>query len=219
MPLAALLFDAGDVIYSRPRRGVAIAAFLAKRGLTAVPRSDPRVKALRTEAHRGTLARDDYFRARLRLSGLFDPQLLDQGSRILADAQADIELFPGVVDTLRALKASGLKLGIVTNTHDWEAEKRRWFAKLGVHTLWEAWASSCELGCLKPEPQIYRAALSALGVAASQAAFVAHSAKEIEGARAVGMRTISFNPDSPEVRADAHANKFVDLISIASAWT
>jgi HAD superfamily hydrolase (TIGR01509 family) len=217
-PLKALLFDAGDVIYRRPRRGQALHALLAAHGLASLPSSDEGVKALRKQSHLGTLARDDYFRRRLVLCGVRDDALLAEGVRTMADAQSDIELFDGVAPTLQALKAAGVKLAVVTNTHDPEVEKRRWFTRFGIDGLWDAWASSCELHLAKPEPAIYRWALDALQVAPADAAFVGHTAKELGGARAVGLRTISFNPDTPEVRGQAHAERFADLLDLAKGW-
>jgi FMN phosphatase YigB (HAD superfamily) len=214
MALAGLLFDAGDVIYHRPRRGVAIAALLAPHGLTLIPRKDPQVIALHRASHRGLIAREEYFKQRLQLSGVRDASVIAEGARIMAGVQGDIELFDGVVDTLHTLKNRGLKLGIVTNTHDTEAEKRVWFTRFGIANLWDSWASSCELGALKPEAAIYHAALTPLGVAANRVAFVAHAAKELEGAAAIGLRTISFNRDDDTVCADAHAEKFADLLNL-----
>ena len=46
-----------------------------------------------------------------------------------------------------------------------------------------------------PTPEIYAAALQQLGLSACQAAFVGHDVDELEGAHAVGMKTIAFNYD------------------------
>jgi len=50
---------------------------------------------------------------------------------------------------------------------------------------------SCEVGYVKPEPQIYRICLERLGVSAGEAVFVGDGgSNELPGARAVGLATV-----------------------------
>lgn len=208
--LRALLFDAGDVIYHRPRRGQAIKAFLATHGLALAGRDITQ----RNLSFRGALSQTDCFRDRLRRSGLTDAAALDEGVAIMVRAQSDIELFDGVPATLMALKRAGLKLGIVTNTNDPTLRKLGWFKPHGIDLLWDSFATSCELNSIKPEAEIYRAALLPLDLPASQVGFVGHSGAELAGAKALGLATISFNRDSDAVRGDAHAARFADLLAL-----
>ncbi len=60
---------------------------------------------------------------------------------------------------------------------------------------------SAEEGARKPDPEIYRRALSRLGVAPAEAIFVDDRLKNVEGARQVGMRTLHFT-DSVGVRQE-----------------
>ena len=53
MTLKALLFDAGDVLYHRPGRRAAMAAFLDARGLKLFPADDPDALALKRQAQIG----------------------------------------------------------------------------------------------------------------------------------------------------------------------
>lgn len=212
--LRALLFDAGDVIYHRPRRGVALRGFLADLGLTPPERKDPRLKAMVIEAHAGRISREAYFLERLRLSGVTNAADLARGVEVQVQAQADIELFEGVTPTLLALQHRGVKLGIVTNTFDDTATKRAWFAPYGIDTIWDSWASSCELGVLKPEPAIYLAALEPLGLPAAEVGFVAHSSRELVGAKAVGCYTIAYNPDEANPPAECLAAQFAELLEV-----
>ncbi len=50
-----------------------------------------------------------------------------------------------------------------------------------------------DVGIQKPAPQIYQAALQQLGLPVDQAVFVGHLQEELDGARAVGLKTIAFN--------------------------
>lgn len=209
-PVRAVLFDAGDVIYFRPRRGQAIKRFLAQRGLQLHPRI---VDALK-QSYRGQVSQVDYFRHRLQASGLSDEPSLQEGIAVMVQAQSDIELFNGVPTTLHALKKMGMKLGIVTNTNDPTSRKLAWFAPHGIDQLWDGFATSCALNAIKPEPAIYLAALAPMGLQPHDAVFVGHSASELAGAKALGIRTISFNPDSEDVRGDQHAAQFSDLLDL-----
>jgi putative hydrolase of the HAD superfamily len=94
----------------------------------------------------------------------------------------------GVVDTLRALRARGQLVGLITVcTQD-------------VETLWEdsalsglfdAEIFSSRIGISKPDPGIYLACCEALGVEPHEAVFVGDGANdELDGARRVGMDAI-----------------------------
>ena len=150
MALKAALLDAGDVLYHRPRRRIALTAFLEERGLKPLPADDPEALALKRRAHGGEISREEYFDAVLGLCGLRDRAAFPEGRRIQDTAQIDIEFFDGVPETLHRLKDAGARLGVVTNTHDSTASKRKWFRKVGIDTLWDSFATSCELHLCKP---------------------------------------------------------------------
>jgi putative hydrolase of the HAD superfamily len=89
----------------------------------------------------------------------------------------------------------GYMLGIVTDTANPVHAKLSWFERGGFGHVWDSIISSKELGTRKPDPKIYHAALQQLGLTPDQAVFVGHKASELDGARAIGMKTIAFNPD------------------------
>jgi putative hydrolase of the HAD superfamily len=60
---------------------------------------------------------------------------------------------------------------------------------------------SAEEGVRKPDPEIYRLALSRLGVAPAEAIFVDDRLKNVEGARRVGMHALHFT-DSAGIRQE-----------------
>ena len=215
MKLKAMLFDAGDVLYHRPRRYVALTEFLAQLGLSPHRPRDAPALALKRQAHAGTISRDAYFDAVLKLCGVRDSAALAKGRSILDRSQIDIEFFAGVAETLHRLKAAGLRLGVVTNTFDSTRSKHGWFRKVGIDSVWDSFATSCELGIVKPDPGIYQAALDPLDVAPHEAAFVGHAATELEGAKALGMTTIAFNRDDENVTADHVISTFPELLNVA----
>ena len=110
-------------------------------------------------------------------------------------------------------------LGIVTNTFDSTEDKFGWFARIGIEGVWDGIANSCELKISKPDPRIYLAALEHSGLPPTEAAFVGHAAYELEAAKALGMTTIAFNRDSPDVSADHVADRFSDIGDIAGSLT
>ena len=55
MKILAVLFDAGDILYSKPRRKAAIANFLTTRGYSRPETNDPKEKEMRSQAHAGII--------------------------------------------------------------------------------------------------------------------------------------------------------------------
>jgi HAD superfamily hydrolase (TIGR01509 family) len=62
------------------------------------------------------------------------------------------------------------------------------FPKLPVLARFDRIFTSCELGCRKPDPQIYLAAAAALDIAPERAVFIDDLAVNVEGARQVGFQ-------------------------------
>jgi len=60
---------------------------------------------------------------------------------------------------------------------------------------------SAEVGLMKPDVRIFQAALNALGVQPAEAVFVDDVARNVEGARAIGMHAIQFR-NTAQVRAE-----------------
>jgi HAD superfamily hydrolase (TIGR01509 family) len=168
---------------------------------------------LTMQAYRGQIDQDQYRAALLRLYGANQPDQIEQGKRILDEEDNNVQFFEGVQQTLLALKGKGYLLGVVTDTANSIHTKLRWFENGGFGHIWDSIISSKELGTRKPDPQIYCAALDQLGVSAVQAVFVGHKASELEGARAVGMKTIAFNYDK-DANADYFIEKFADLLKV-----
>jgi FMN phosphatase YigB (HAD superfamily) len=104
-------------------------------------------------------------------------------------------------------------LGIVTDTASPLHIKLAWFERGGFGEVWDAVISSKELGVRKPNAKIYLAALQQLGIKAEQAIFVGHKASELDGARAVGVKTIAFNYEETAI-ADYFIKQFSDLLNL-----
>jgi putative hydrolase of the HAD superfamily len=98
----------------------------------------------------------------------------------------NFELYDDVPDALAAVRAAGLRIGLVSNS----ARDVHEFARHhGLEV--DAGISSFHHGRTKPHASIFRAVLDLLGVEPSEAAMVGDTiADDIEGAFALGMRAI-----------------------------
>ena len=98
----------------------------------------------------------------------------------------NFELYDDVPDALAALRAAGLRIGLVSNS----SRDVRDFAR--HHRLdVDAGISSFHHGRTKPHASIFRAVLDLLDVETSEAAMVGDTiADDVEGALALGMRAI-----------------------------
>ena len=106
-----------------------------------------------------------------------DAELLRQQVRVFDDA----------IPFLTGLRASGTAIALVSNCGD---TTRALLDYLGVTPLADAVVLSCEVGSMKPSPDIYRTALEELGVAAADAVMIDDQPGFCAGAEAVGVRAI-----------------------------
>jgi len=210
----ALFFDAGDLLYHRPHQGKRVRAWLASLG-TYPTQIDPQVDAdLKELAFCNEITRTEYHIRLLQSLGITDPELIRQGVAIFEQEDDEVVIFDGVPETMQALKQRGFYLGIITDTSLPVSTKLRWFEKAGFGNVWDAVISSAELGFHKPDARIYQAGVEQVGVSFREAAFVGHKKSELDGAKAVGMPTIAYNPD-PDARADHRVRHFSDLLGLA----
>jgi putative hydrolase of the HAD superfamily len=93
----------------------------------------------------------------------------------------------GWVDQLRA---AGIRTGILSNLPRPLARELR--TTPGFLDHFDQVTFSCELGVIKPQPEIYRRAIEELQIAPAEALFVDDRPQNIEGARAVGLRVELF---------------------------
>ena len=143
---------------------------------------------------RGSL---DLGRARLELlSMVFDRYGIDDDEmkQDLSDAyqklkSATVELIPGALDTLQALRDSGVGLGLITNG-DARGQRGK-FVKAGLEPYFESVQIAGEFGVAKPDPRIFIRTLEELGVSPDEAWMVGDNLyADVGGAQAVGIHGI-----------------------------
>ena len=211
--IQAFIFDAGDILYHRPERGAKFTAFLKEMGMDVRPNHSQQKKSIEYKAYRGEISHDEYREAVVRLYGITQPEQVARGKQALIDDDANVIFFEGVPETLLSLKEQGCLLAIITDTANSVSAKLSWFERGGFGHVWDSIISSMDMGVRKPDPKLYLAALTQLGLSADQAVFVGHRASELEGARAVGMHTVAFNYDE-DAGADYFIENFADLLKV-----
>ncbi len=212
--IQALLFDTGGVLYHRPRQNRHLKAFLETHGLrlrhpTVLEKA---LRAARFDAQTGRISRETFYDGILRINGLQDERLFPAGRAAIYRDAIDIELFPGVAETLVALHEAGVLLGAISDTPHRAEEKIAWLEAHGVPSeLWAVFVVSAEVGVTKAEPLIFEHALAALGLPPHAVAYVGHATTELLSAHELGLVTVAFLPDDYAVQADCTLGSFYEL--------
>jgi putative hydrolase of the HAD superfamily len=213
--IRGIFFDAGDVLYTRKATSHDhVRSLLSERGYRAdaLDEHEPGLARSRREASTGRITPREYWSRALECCAVAARDLSDLLDEI--DVFADrVEGAPGARDMVTELRRRGMAIGIVTDTMYPLERKMRWLADAGVADLVDVVACSTVLGVKKPDPAIYLYALDRTGVAAGEAAFVGHSAAELEGARALGMTTVAIHPE-PTATADRTVATLSDLVDL-----
>ncbi|HXT35827.1 MAG TPA: HAD family hydrolase [Chloroflexota bacterium] len=135
---------------------------------------------------------------------------------------AEIHLQPENADALRALRADGFRLGLVSNITllgEWVRESLH---RLGLLDLFDVVILSSEEGVRKPHPRIYQGVLDRLGIPGPAAIFVGDRLREdVAGPQAMGMRavlTLQFRQEEPgpdTATPDAVIDRLAELPAVA----
>jgi len=115
-------------------------------------------------------------------------------------------LYAGTLEALREMGSAGYRKALVSNA---SANARPLLSHLGLDILFDELIISCEAGIAKPDPAIYRLALSKLGLAADECLFVGDGAcQELDGARQAVMGTVRIvqEPQSKLLGSSEHAD-------------
>jgi HAD superfamily hydrolase (TIGR01509 family) len=200
-----VLFDMDDTLFDH--------TFSLRRGLAAVWREDDALRRrtltstvaeyerLLDEIHPDVLqGRKTHAEARQeRFGRLFEwvgsrrelPELAEVSNRYRAVYQQVRRPVDGAVPLLRALRGHA-RIGVVTNNHT--AEQRDKIEAIGLGPFLDFLVTSEDAGAEKPDPAIFRAALSRAGTGPERAVMVGDNwVTDIGGARAAGVRAVWLN--------------------------
>ena len=125
--------------------------------------------------------------------------------RRLALTRSQLSAHQEALPVLDALRAAGLKTALVS---DCSAETPLVLGSSALASRFDALSFSCMLGVRKPDPAIYRQALTQLALTPQECVFVGDGGgRELSGAAALGMHAIRLRrpDDDPASRHDDDA--------------
>ena len=194
--IKAVLFDFGGVVLSSP-----FEAFAAYERANDLP--DGVIRQLNA-TNPDTNAWAALERSEVDLAGfasLFEAEAAAAGHTVDARAVLDLlagEVRPAMVAALKAIKAAGIPLALLTNNFvigdDPDATPRPEIIE--VLALFDHVIESSVEGVRKPDPAAYRLVLDRLGVEAHQVVFLDDLGINLKPAQALGMTTIKVvDPD------------------------
>lgn len=213
-----LLFDMGDVLYDATGWRRWLLQLLARMGLHTRYRSLFRIwdDEFLDDVHRGRREYGEAFQAFLLSIGLSRGQIDEVQAASLArkrELERHARPLPGVRGTIERLASRGVTLAVLSDSEQNADELGAQLRRLGLGGRFSAVLSSIDIEYTKPSPVCYRAALTAMDLAAEQVAFVGHDGAELAGARAVGLLTAAFNYDAG-AKADHYLTRFDELLDL-----
>jgi putative hydrolase of the HAD superfamily len=200
----AVFFDFADTLFSsRDLRDAHLAQLRAVAEALGAQATDQELRAAYRQGmgvgYRAVATRPSYLHRELfarsyaataeALGGTLDAAACDAlVDRQYAATLATARLRPDCLDTLRALRARGLRTQIVSNIDDEQLDGL--VERLGLDAVIDTWTSSESARSCKPDARIYQVALAAAGCAAAEVLFVGDTVDhDIAGPREQGMRT------------------------------
>jgi HAD superfamily hydrolase (TIGR01509 family) len=134
-------------------------------------------------------------------------------TELLAFVEQNSHLYDDVRPVLRALRNSGTRVAIVSNC---DHTTKPLLDKLELEREVNATVLSFEVDSLKPEAAIFEHALARIGVNAEEAVFVDDQDRFLDGARALGIRTLRIARGTPHpMLSNAEAHQVIaDLTSL-----
>lgn len=135
-----------------------------------------------------------------------DEKVLEDRRRVFNRKRLEHQLpLPGVVDLLQEAKAAGLRLGVASNSqHEWVEGN---LERLGLHSLFSAFACRGDVPSPKPEPDIFKHAANLLGVRPCEAAGFEDSEAGVKAASRAGLFVVAV----PNVSTATHDHSVAHL--------
>lgn len=120
-----------------------------------------------------------------------DPILLFESLYERFTEPAVWHVFEDVLPSLSALRSRGHRLAVLSN---WDDRLRPLLKRLELMDYFEAAVISCEIGCRKPDPEVFLKAAQTLGLAPKQVLHVGDSLEhDVSGASGAGMQAVGIN--------------------------
>ena len=130
------------------------------------------------------------------------PQRLWDGAlKVYDNWYFNLPFIDGMVDLVKQIKASSKKLYILSNISKGFAENYKNVPELEeLFSLFDGLVFSAPLGMVKPNAEIFEYLLNKYKLDRAETAFIDDSEKNINGARAVGIKGILFDGDVQKLK-------------------
>jgi epoxide hydrolase-like predicted phosphatase len=189
-----LILDYGGVLTTSPFPS--FEAFCAAEGLPpdavrARFRDDPESRAMLARLETGELSSADFEPAFAALLRVAPENLLE---RMFAGMEAD----DAMIDGIRAIRARGVRMAILSNSVGNAAV----YGRALVAELFDTVVISSEVGLRKPEPEIYELAAERLGLPPAACVYVDDLPPNLKPALALGMATVLHRGDAAATLAE-----------------
>jgi len=119
----------------------------------------------------------------------------------------------GVVELLRSLKDSGVKMGVGTSTSRITAEQR--LKNIGIHNYFSVIVGGEDVTIHKPDPEVYELVASQLGVKPEECVVFEDAPNGIEAAISAGMKSVgictTYTTGEKLSRADLMVNSLEEV--------
>jgi putative hydrolase of the HAD superfamily len=183
--ISHVFFDIGGVLgsngWDREQRAAAAQQF----GLDAAELEDRHGEAV-AMLEQGRMPLDEY----LRCTVFYRPRPFEL-AEFKAYMLAQSTPFPDTIDLARALARTGRYRLMTINNESAELNRYR-LELFGLRDIFITFFSSCWIGVLKPARRIYEVALAMSQAEPEGSVFIDDRERNLEPARALGMRTIRF---------------------------
>jgi epoxide hydrolase-like predicted phosphatase len=193
MAIEAVLFDIGGVLERNPRTGWE-RRWASELGMSL----EEFERRLAPVGRPGSLGEITLYGAERRIASVFGLDEVALG-RFMDDLW---EEYLGTLNVELAAYFGSLRpryrTGIVSNSFAGAREREQ--AAYGLEDLCDTIVYSHEVGCVKPDPRIYRIALERLDVAAERTVFLDDVRRNVDGAVAVGIEAILFVDTEQAIR-------------------
>jgi len=138
----------------------------------------------------------------------------------LVQAYLGLKAWPDVPDTLAVLKASGIRLGLLSNFSRRMLEAG--IRNSGLEGVFEHLLSTDTVRRFKPSPHAYRMAVAAFGLKRESIVFAAFAGWDAAGAKWFGFPTVWVNrldapPEQMSVTPDATCRDLAGLVHFATS--
>jgi FMN phosphatase YigB (HAD superfamily) len=130
---------------------------------------------------------------------------------------------PGAHEALERLRLLGVSVGLISNTSLTSAEVyREWFRREGVLDFFAFTVFSNDVGCSKPNPDIFNRVFSAEGALPERSLHIGDNLlADVSGAAGVGMRTgwiSGYDKREPVVAPDYTLKDITEAPGVVERW-